>query len=93
LLARIGGEEFAIIDTTGAGSGRALGEKLLQAVAEAHIPHSLAPSGHLTISVGFAECSDLDCEDPEQLMALADQALYRAKRSGRNRVVSASDPG
>ena len=93
LLARIGGEEFAIIDTTGAGNGRALGEKLLQAVAEAHILHSLAPGGHLTISVGFAECSDVHCEAPEQLMALADQALYRAKRSGRNKAVSASDPG
>jgi diguanylate cyclase (GGDEF)-like protein len=92
LLARIGGEEFAVIDTTGSGSGHALGERLRRAVAEANIPHSLAPSGRLTISVGFAECGDVPCEDPEQLMALADQALYRAKRSGRNRVVSASDP-
>jgi len=93
LLARIGGEEFAVIDTSGNGTGHALAEKLLRAVAEANIPHALAPSGQLTISVGFAQCTEFECSDAEQLLVLADQALYSAKRAGRNRVVSASDLG
>jgi len=40
---------------------------------------------HVTISIGVAAFPD-DATDPIQLVELADSALYRAKRSGRNRV-------
>jgi diguanylate cyclase len=42
---------------------------------------------HITISIGVAAFPE-DARDPIELIELADSALYRAKRSGRNRVCS-----
>lgn len=80
LLARWGGEEFAILlqDTTAQGAS-IFAERLRQQVAETRL-HGLA----VTISLGIAEYRRGD--DPEAILARADSALYRAKRSGRNRV-------
>ncbi|MEQ4539903.1 MAG: diguanylate cyclase [Billgrantia sp.] len=80
LLARWGGEEFAILlqDTTAQGAS-IFAERLRQQVAETRL-HGLA----VTISLGIAEYRRGD--DPEAILTRADSALYRAKRSGRNRV-------
>jgi diguanylate cyclase (GGDEF)-like protein len=81
--ARYGGEEFVVIleDTTLEGAV-GVAERIRNAVLEAGIR---APSGGLlSVSVGVAERRP--GERASDLIANADQAMYRAKRSGRNRV-------
>ena len=80
LVARYGGEEFAVVlpETTGPGA-YAVAEKLRAAI-EAH-PF---PFGRLSASLGLATCGAADTVDPDRFIAMADQALYEAKRSGRN---------
>ncbi|HIK85871.1 MAG TPA: diguanylate cyclase [Myxococcales bacterium] len=88
ILTRYGGEEFALIalDTDLEGA-TALGEKIRQAVeADEFVTDVPSEKEPLTISVGVA-CFN---GDRKQLFADADAALYKAKDSGRNRVVTAS---
>jgi diguanylate cyclase (GGDEF)-like protein len=81
ILARVGGEEFALIlPETGLADAAEAAERVRLAVARIHRP-GLPP---VTISAGVAELSD--APSPERLFAAADQALYAAKRAGRNRV-------
>jgi diguanylate cyclase (GGDEF)-like protein len=84
---RIGGDEFllALPDSDAWGAERVV-ERLRSAVA-AVTPHSRENRGPgLTFSAGIAEYPR-DARDQQGLMRLADGALYRAKRSGRNRCV------
>ena len=75
-LARYGGEEFVILLP---GLGLVTAAPLLGSV------HAATPPG-LTVSIGFAERAP--AESGFQTMRRADRALYRAKRSGRDRVVA-----
>ncbi|MBF0332187.1 MAG: diguanylate cyclase [Alphaproteobacteria bacterium] len=81
LLARLGGEEFAVLlpatDREGAAE---LAEKLRRAIEDYPMPGA----GRVTCSFGIAEHRRGECE--ASLIERADSALYRAKRSGRNRV-------
>jgi len=85
LLARIGGEEFALLlPDTEIAQAEAIAERLRCDVAMsplAEVPHSA------TVSIGVAT-SDDTMAGVSDLMRLADQALYAAKRTGRNRVTS-----
>jgi len=91
-VARYGGEEFVIIAPEfDADSALALGERLRSAVAEHQFSNEKKqPGGDLTISVGIALYPEKNC-DAVGLLQCADEALYEAKNSGRNRVVF-SDP-
>ncbi len=93
LAARCGGEEFAVILTgTSGADARQLGEEARQAIEALQLPHwasSVAP--FLTVSIGIATGVTGGWTTPDALVAAADQALYAAKRSGRNRVVVAMD--
>lgn len=88
---RIGGEEFLLI-LPGAGQGEALMrlQALCRALADEPLP-TRSGGQHITLSAGLAvwpqQGNDLD-----QLLQVADLALYQAKRSGRNQVVVAADP-
>jgi diguanylate cyclase (GGDEF)-like protein/PAS domain S-box-containing protein len=86
---RIGGEEFAFLAILpDAGMGVLLGERLRQAIAGLRVPLPDGATLTITASIGL---SDLDPEEGLPLVALldrADQAMYRAKQAGRNRVVS-----
>ncbi|WP_119157490.1 sensor domain-containing diguanylate cyclase [Caldimonas tepidiphila] len=87
LVARIGGEEFLVLmPETAAAGGMAAAEKIRQAVAQARLPELPA----VTVSVGLASLED-GTADADALLRAADEALYAAKRAGRNRVVHAGD--
>ncbi len=85
--ARYGGEEFSVIlpETTADGA-RIMAERVRQAVANTPIRLADGREIRLTVSTG-ASCYPDDAESPEELVVRADQALYAAKRAGRNRVV------
>lgn len=88
-VARYGGEEFAIImadtDTEGACQ---VAETLRQSIEVLAIPHSQSPTAdHVTISMGVYALVPDHHTTPGDLIHHADANLYRAKRSGRNRVV------
>lgn len=90
LLARIGGEEFAVLAVdTDVGAAAQLGERLRAAVEAAGAISVGHASMTVTVSVGVAGFTirpgDV-LKAPERLLAAADDALYLAKRNGRNRV-------
>jgi two-component system, chemotaxis family, response regulator WspR len=91
LLARYGGEEFAAVLAEVPHTGACtVARSLHEAVVALRLPHGAsAVADHVTISVGIATLRPIDLSDepPARLVALADEALYQAKREGRNRVV------
>lgn len=88
-VARYGGEEFCIImPETDKKSALGVAERIRIAVHEHPFKHeSSQPKGNLTISLGIATCPD-DAEGSTSLIKMADDALYRAKNGGRNRIES-----
>jgi diguanylate cyclase (GGDEF)-like protein len=83
ILGRYGGEEFALVTAHTGSSAPELAERLRQVVGRAPIPTAAGPLG-VTISVGLAPPhGDLDLR---RLLTRADDALYQAKQTGRNRV-------
>ena len=88
LVARYGGEEFAaILPVTGQPGALAVAQKMQEAIAAAAVSHAPTRGGKLTASIGLAlSTAGGSGHAPEQLLAAADQALYRAKHNGRNRI-------
>jgi two-component system cell cycle response regulator len=91
LACRYGGEEFVVImPDTDLSFAYMVAERVRQQVASMPFQIDRAPGNvHVTISVGVTT-SEGKGDTPEALLRRADQALYRAKRDGRNRVVSAA---
>lgn len=89
LPCRLGGEEFLIVLPRASGEQAVLAaERLRQAVAAMKIDHHGEPLHGVTVSLGVASFPD-DAATPDSLIKAADQALYRAKRQGRDRVEQA----
>ncbi len=85
VIARVGGKEFAVLlPETNLAQAKAAAERLVRAIAKEVIVVDGAPI-RLTASAGVAEAVG-DVPDFAALMRRADQALYRAKSLGRNRV-------
>lgn len=86
LVARIGGEEFAVLlPDSGLNAAARVAERLNQAVRLLAIPHDGSTTADcVTISAGIA-AFDARIEDKEALLTVADQELYRAKAGGRDR--------
>ena len=86
---RYGGEEFLLIlPGQSLLSGAIAAERLRRAIEALAIPHpGIEPGGRVTISVGVAALTRDGKKTAEQLLDEADQALYQAKREGRDRVV------
>jgi diguanylate cyclase (GGDEF)-like protein len=81
-VARFGGEEFLVLlPSTGLEQALHVAEKIRAAIAAAR--HATA--GQITVSIGVAVAS-LDQKDQEDAVKVADDRLYEAKNSGRNRV-------
>lgn len=92
VLARLGGEEFAVL-VPGASrqDAAALAERIREAVAGVEISTPAGPL-RVTVSAGVASSPPGACEPFEQLLHRADEALYAAKRGGRDRVEVAGPP-
>ncbi|WP_063763651.1 diguanylate cyclase [Actinoplanes subtropicus] len=87
LVARYGGEEFSIImPGADAASAAQVAERARRAVADLRAPHALVDGGIVTISVGVTAGAPVAGVQPDSLIKIADEALYEAKRGGRNRV-------
>ena len=80
--ARLGGEEFVVLLPNTAEDAMVFAEKVRAAIAQSTIP----TVGNVTVSVGVA-VADLDDPNEDAALNAADRAMYRAKMSGRNRVV------
>ena len=88
---RYGGEEFTVIlPETGRDGGSVAAEKIRRAV-EGHVFRASGRDLRITVSIGVASYPDHGA-GPAQLIVAADEALYRAKRKGKNRVKSAKGP-
>jgi diguanylate cyclase (GGDEF)-like protein/PAS domain S-box-containing protein len=92
LAAREGGEEFAaLLPGTGLSGATLVAETIRRAVSGLGIPSASSPEyRYVTISLGVAETVPTANASPWDLVEWADQALYRAKWNGRNRVHAAS---
>ena len=92
---RYGGEECLIVlPEQPLEAARGVAERIRQAVQDLGIPHEAKdPPGVITISVGVSSLPAQDGRPIGALLEEADAALYRAKRSGRNRVVDGSEEG
>lgn len=87
LVARTGGEEFSVLlPGTSLEEAFEHARALLHAVNELQLPHEVSPTGSIvTVSIGVA-AYHADLTTPGDIMRAADQAMYQAKASGRNRV-------
>jgi len=86
--ARYGGEEFVVVlpnvDTNGAVT---IAESIRTGILDLGIRHDTGVSGRLTASIGVTTCYPERDDSIQAALKLADDALYRAKESGRNQVV------
>jgi len=88
-VCRYGGEEFSmILAETSAAEGKMAAERFRRIIEETEFDHQdVLPGGNLTISIGLAAFPD-DSRSPDDLDKKADEALYQAKREGKNRAVA-----
>jgi diguanylate cyclase (GGDEF)-like protein/PAS domain S-box-containing protein len=87
LVARFGGEEFAVIlPNTGSEGALQVANQICEGLRSRNLPHSSNPLGFLTISVGCAAMVPSLGQHAVNLIELADEALYEAKRRGRNQI-------
>ena len=95
MVGRYGGEEFAVLlPNTNARTAMAVAARMLAAVRELRLKHAKRPSGFATISLGVAtQEAAASYATADDLLEAADQALYRAKQEGRDRVCRAADAG
>ena len=87
IFARIGGEEFVLLlpDCNAFGALQKA-EQMLKIIRDAKINHKLSPSNpYLSISIGIATVYPSRGHSPLSLFQAADDAMYSAKRDGRNR--------
>ena len=91
LPARCGGDEFAVLlPETSSLPAAIIAERIRQAVSQ----QSVTIQGlnlQVTLSIGIADLNSGEISSPEEMLALADRAMYAAKELGRNRVVQAHD--
>jgi len=89
--ARYGGEEFVVILNNTAQTGAAeIADEIRKAVEDLHIPHASSPvSSSVTISLGISTLVSFANTSLPGFIKSADEALYAAKQSGKNRCIAA----
>ncbi len=89
VVARYGGDEFAILLVeTSAEGARLYAERIRQIISSHPYSHGM----HVTASFGVASLPDDEAPTAEDLVRIADEALYVAKRGGKNQVAGAPSP-
>ncbi|KAB2949621.1 MAG: GGDEF domain-containing protein [Thermoanaerobaculia bacterium] len=84
MCARWGGEEFVLLlEDTGGETALEIAERLRRRIESSELEFE-GERVHLSMSFGVAAVPELSARTPEELVALADAALYAAKRLGRN---------
>lgn len=93
LLARYGGEEFVVVlPCTDREGAYLIAENMRSHVEALNLRHAASSvADHVTISLGVASQLPHHSRELDELQVAADQALYQAKREGRNRVVVYDD--
>lgn len=87
IIARYGGEEFAVIlPESTPGGALMVAERIKTEVAEHNFIQSASEPVHLTVSIGIYSSANGDVSE-DQIVSLADEASYVAKKSGKNQVV------
>jgi diguanylate cyclase (GGDEF)-like protein len=91
-VARMGGEEFAVVlPQTDIEAARTIAERMRNSIHELRIPHAGSPTGDV-VSISAGVSASTASTSPNEVVAEADKALYRAKLLGRNRVEVVSEP-
>jgi diguanylate cyclase (GGDEF)-like protein len=86
ILLRYGGEEFMVVLPAASSNDiRKAGERIRRSVEDASITDGDRKIA-VTVSIGGTACPSGDVDREETMIQKADEALYRAKSSGRNRV-------
>jgi len=87
VVCRYGGEEFAIVlPETDASSAKVVAERIRRAVQDTYFPVSEdQPPVHVTVSIGISTCPR-DTTDVNEMIEMADKALYYSKETGKNKV-------
>jgi diguanylate cyclase (GGDEF)-like protein len=87
IIARYGGEEFAVIlPESTPGGALMVAERIKLEVAGHNFNKDAQEPVHLTVSIGIYSADNGDISE-DQIVSLADDASYAAKKSGKNRVV------
>ena len=93
MICRFGGEEFVVLLPKTTSDGAKIAAEKLRSVIENEIftgEKESQPNGTLTLSLGIASYPN-DSSDMQNLLELADRALYKAKEQGRNQVIAYSE--
>jgi diguanylate cyclase (GGDEF)-like protein len=92
LCGRLGGEEFAmVLADTPIEAGLSMAEQLRRDISQLTVELSQGQTLQVTVSLGVV-AAHLSSDDLPMLLQRADEAMYRAKARGRNRVLAASEP-
>ncbi|AIO31309.1 diguanylate cyclase [Burkholderia pseudomultivorans] len=93
VAARYGGEEFVVLlpDTSENGAAQ-IAERIRLAINELGLEHAGSEYGRVTASIGLASWTPEHDDDPGAIIKAADEALYYAKATGRNKISAARHP-
>jgi two-component system, sensor histidine kinase LadS len=90
LVARYGGEEFVVVLVAHSGDAAlAVANAICHHLEQTALPHIKSPLERVSVSIGVASIAPQPKDSSQQLVKMADDALYHAKRQGRNRAVLA----